>query len=616
MADEGRDTRELARLRRSRRTVLRGGLLAGAGLAAAGLIGCSDDDDAAPAAPTEAAPTETVQPTPGAGAAGRQPTQPAGPEPDYVTRARADGAPFPYNFEERTGPPQEGGVLRIGVTWSIGSWDISKSSVGGTTAVPEATNSRLLGIVHGPPPADKFRIALEPELARSWERSEDGLSYTFHLVEGVRFQNVDPVNGRPLTSEDVKFVYERQASEGANQAPFRLLDTIETPDDNTVVIRLTRPSPDFLVPLASRVTSIYARELVDAGLLDTTSIGSGPLIVDEVGESSVRFANNPDFWGKTPYLDGMEFLVMPDADARMAALRAGALDFAYALPTSARQAAEILGTNPDFVITNDPILANTSTIGFNLTLDKWRDDRVRQALALGIDRQLLVDVLHDGAGAVVPGPAWPFAFDEQPSAERGDYGNWWRFDQGEARQLLAAAGAEGLEFDVIQAREYGATALKEDEILEDLWGQIGVRMRIDRVGFNAFNAQWLEVSYPDAADGWATAPPSIDGFYYDQLHSQSPFNRWYIDDPQIDEWAEQQSSELDPDARKAILRRIWDRELDHQWRIMTSLPFGWTGYQPWLRGTRWNFPHVGYHWFYRWGQNYPEIWLAAGSRPV
>ena len=592
------------RRRRGRRAVLRGGLLGGAGLAAAALIGCSGDDDAADdgAAPTAAAAGQAAEATPTSRAA-------SGPEPDYITRARADGAPYAYNFEEPDGPPKTGGVLRVGVTWSIGSWDISKSSSGGTTAVPEATNSRLLGIRHGPPPADKYQIELEPELAQSWERSADGLSYTFHLVEGVTFQNVAPVDGRPFTADDVRFVYERQASEGANQAPFRLLDTIETPDDSTVVLHLTRPSPDFLVPLASRIASIYARELVDLDLLDTTSIGTGPLIVGEVSGSSVQLVNNPDFWGKTPYLEGMDFLVMQDTPARLAALRAGELDFGYALPDNPREAAELLDTNPDFVVTNDPILSNTSTIAFNLTLEKWQDERVRRALALGMDRELLVDVLHDGAGAVVPGPAWPFVFDEQPSAANGDYGNWWRFDQNEARQLLAAAGAEGLEFDLIQTPAYGATAAREDEILQDLWAQIGVTMRINEIDSNEFNSQWLGVSYPDAADGWGTAAPTIDGFYLDQLHSQSTSNRWHIDDPQIDAWAEQQSSELDPDARRAILRQIWDRELDQQWRIMTTAGFGWTGYPPWLRGTRWNFPYVGYHWFYRWGQNYPEIWL-------
>jgi peptide/nickel transport system substrate-binding protein len=604
MAEASQDWRELVGHRLSRRTVLRGGLLGGAGLAAAALIGCGDDDDDDDDATATA--TQGAQATADTGGDGGDGDggETAADEPAYVTQARVDGAPFPYNFAEPATTPKEGGILNVGVTWSIGSWDISKSSAGGSTAVPEATNSRLLGIVHGPPPADKFQIVLEPELP-----SEDGLTYTFHLEEGVTFQNVDPVNGRPFTSEDVKFVYERQGSEGANQAPFRLVDSIDTPDENTVTITLTQPSPDFLVALGTRVTSIYARELVDQELIDTTSIGTGPLIVDEVTEASVRLVNNPDFWGKKPFLDGMEFKVMQDTAARMAALRVGQLDFAYSLPGNPQQAAEILDTNPDCVITSDPILSSTSTIGFNLTLDKWKDDRVRQALALGMDRELMVDLLHDGAAKIVPAMAWPFVFDETPTAENGDFGRWWRFDQDEATKLLAAAGAEGFEFDVIQTPAYGATAVKEDEILQDLWGQIGVQMNINNIDYTEFNSQWLGVNYPDAADGWGTAPPSIDGFYFDQLHSESTFNRWFIDDPQIDEWAEAQSSELDPEARKEILRKIWDREVDHQWRLMTTTAFGWTGYQPWLRGTRWNFPYIGYHWFYRWGQNYPEIWL-------
>ena len=177
----------MLRQRASRRAVMRGALLGGAGLAAAALIGCGDGDDdddgAAPAA--TAAPTTAPTAAPTATAA---PTEPPLSEAAQGVRAlnaqaEKDGAPFPYDFEEPDTPPKAGGILKMAYRFDIGSWDQSKVGVVGTTLYNQAAYNRLVGFKHGPG-VSKFLNEIEPELAQTWELSDDGLTYTFNIVPG------------------------------------------------------------------------------------------------------------------------------------------------------------------------------------------------------------------------------------------------------------------------------------------------------------------------------------------------------------------------------------------------------------------------------------------------
>ena len=91
-----------------------------------------------------------------------------------------------------------------------------------------------------------------------------------------------------------------------------------------------------------------------------------------------------------------------------------------------------------------PLTSNTFTFALNLTLPKFQDDRVRQALSLGMDRELMIVLLGEGAGRSLPVIPWDFIFDKEPTAESGLLGEWWTHDPTKAKQLLSAAGAENL----------------------------------------------------------------------------------------------------------------------------------------------------------------------------
>ena len=587
-----------------RRDVLKGAFAGGLGLATAAIIGCDDDDD-----------DDDDATTPGA-AATTPATETAEPEaevPEAVRlmneQAERDGSRYPYAYADPPGEPKEGGVLKVAVSWQVGTFDLTKSQAGGSVSVPDTTYNRLLGFVHGPE-AIKFERVLEPELAQDWEQSPDGLEHTFNLAQGVKFHNVPPLDGRDFTAEDVLFAYQRQSSEGVGTAPFGLVENMEVVDDHTFRMTLSKPSPDFLFPFAERWMSIYPRELVDEGIIDTAAIGTGPLIVREIEAGShVILDTNPDYWepnrhGRGPWLDGLEFRIMSDIEARRGQFRAGQVEFAFRIPSTPQEAEVLLSTNPDIVVLADPILSNGRAVGFNNTTPKFQDDRVRGALSLGLDREQNVQVLYDGIGTYMPGAAWPFVFDQTPTGDQ--LGPWWRYDPDEAVKLLQAAGQENLQFRLFMAPENDPR--NELELMQEQWRGIGVTVDLDQVGYTEFNAKWVQADYDEAAAGFG-ASGGADGSYHSDVHSQSPVNRWHIDDPQIDEWADAQRVELDPVARRELHTNIWFRLLEKAYRIELAITFSLSAYQPSLRFVRYAGAFGSYHWFNRWGDPFPDVWI-------
>ena len=116
-------------------------------------------------------------------------------------------------------------------------------------------------------------MELQPELAQSWESSPDGLTHTFHLVPGVTWHNVSPVNGRPFVADDVVYAYQRYTT-SISASYLTNMASVTAPDAATVRIQLKRPAPDFLVPLGGRFLVIFPREVADSGSMDKVSIGT------------------------------------------------------------------------------------------------------------------------------------------------------------------------------------------------------------------------------------------------------------------------------------------------------------------------------------------------------
>jgi peptide/nickel transport system substrate-binding protein len=254
---------------------------------------------------------------------------------------------------------------------------------------------------------------IEPDLATAWEQPDD-LTLTFTVREAT-FQD-----GTPFTSADVKATLElvKDPPEGINSLRSSWLepiDTIETPDDRTAVLHLNRPSAFMFNSLGAQTMAIYAGKDIaaDPHFHETNVNGTGPFLKDEIQQGSLyAFNKNPDYWDEgKPYLDRIEFNIIPEAVARFAAWKGGNLD---AYSPQAAEVAEIEG------ISDASYVKNGGTAYWVMTVptqrDPWKDQRLWTAIALSVNKDDFNQAQFLGtsafSGGMPPGSEWGLSEEE------------------------------------------------------------------------------------------------------------------------------------------------------------------------------------------------------------
>ena len=358
--------------------------------------------------------------------------------------------------------------------------------------VTEQTSDRLVGMEVG-------GSALVPALAEAWSASEDGLTYTFKLRRGVKWQsNAAFKPAREFNADDVVFTFSRMADKAA---PYHGLDSaypefqellepafkaIRKLDDHTVAIDLKQPYAPLLNALSMQPFSIssaeYAEAMQRAGTpeqLDRSPIGTGPFqFVQYATGSTVRFRAFPDFWGKaagsprTAKVDNLVFTITPDPAVRYAKLRAGECQVVrYPNPADL----DAMRADPGVRVLESPVAA-ISYISFRTDRKPMSDPRVREALSIAVDLDSLVRVVYQGSGrptaAMVPTALWGRDDTLRPRA----------YDPVRAKQLLAEAGyPDGFETDlwaIPVVRAYMPNGRRAAEMIQADWAKVGVSARI------------------------------------------------------------------------------------------------------------------------------------------
>ncbi len=554
-----------------RRSFIRGTALATSGVAAAAHIGCGGDDE---------------EPSGGNGGTPAKTASPGSGEP-FVGITTTTGRQIPYNYPEPAVQPKPGGVATQRYTFDPGQMDPAVSAAGGTLTAANAAYDRLIG-VYGKADADPVAInQLEPSLAARWETSPDGLTYTFALQPNVKWQNIAPLNGRPFVAEDARYALNRYKTEGVHQQYFTEVDTMEAPNDTTLVIKLKRPQPDFIFPLSTAYTTIHPKEIVDDGSIKSRAIGTGPMIVERWDAGSGgSFVRNPDYWQGPTLLERFELPYMLDPSAGLAAFRVGQVDWGVTAPRE-EDLEKLLETNPDIQYYASPVFTGTFSIAFNNELPMWSDERIRRAISLSVDRETLGGVIYGKLANSVPVMDWRFFWDEQPTVESGHLGNWWRTDINEAKQLLNAAGQENFGFEMQYYNYAPESNQRQNEILVDQLRAAGIQLKASSVEYSQFNSQWTtRQGSAQAYDGWLAFNPTGQHYVFGLHHSTSPGNRYRIHDAEIDAWADQHQVELDEDTRLELAQKVWNKVYDQVYRVDKPAGSAITVQQPWLRGLR------------------------------
>lgn len=317
---------------------------------------------------------------------------------------------------------------------------------------------------------------IQPALAEDWTVSEDRKTYTFTLREGVKFSN-----GADLTSEDVKFSYERAKNEWTNAlgAKMDVVDSIATPDDSTVEITLATPSNQWLFNLTTLIGAVFDTEGTED--LANEAIGTGPYAIEKFTRGqSIDFVARDDYWGEAPAVKNVEFKYFTDAVSAANALKSGEIDVVSNL-----QAPELAG---DFQSADYQIISGTTNGEVVLTMNNadgiFKDKRAREAVMYAIDRKAVLDTAWAGYGELIGSMVPP----TDPYYE--DLTGVWPYDPKKAKQLIDDAGLTGEEFTFTVPNLPYAKAISE--IVSSQLSEGGLTAKIET---QEFPAVWLDKTF-------------------------------------------------------------------------------------------------------------------------
>lgn len=318
---------------------------------------------------------------------------------------------------------------------------------------------------------------VQPLLAKSWEISPDGLTYTFRLQEGVKFHD-----GSTFDSADVKFAFDRARdpkSTNAQKQIFAPIDSIETPDPSTVVIKLKETSGNFLTYLGWGDAVIVAPET--AANNAANPVGTGPFKFKSWTRGDrVELVKNPDYWQKDKVkLESVTFRFISDSQAQVAAVRAGDVD-AFPNLAAPELFAEFQKDSRFRAVAGNT--EGETVAGLNSAKKPFDDVRVRRALMHAIDRQALIEGAYSGFGT----PIGSFFSPNHPAYV--DTTGIVPYDPAKAKALLAEAGyGNGLSITIKTPQM--AYASRSAELISAMLAEVGVDLKIIPT---EFPAKWIE----------------------------------------------------------------------------------------------------------------------------
>ncbi|MHB8577009.1 MAG: ABC transporter substrate-binding protein [Dehalococcoidia bacterium] len=447
-------------------------------------------------------------------------------------------------------------------------------------------HNRLIRTVQGAEAKDSNDFTLKGDLADKWEQP-DPASLTFHLNQGVTWHNKPPVNGRELTSQDIKNTFESYAKSGAHTGAFDLLDHVEIPDKYTAKFVLKQGFGGMLEVLTSPTQWVFAQEIVDKeGDLKNTTVGTGPFVMDSF-ERKVGFkaSKNPNYFIKgQPYLDAFEQPFIPDGSARIAGFRSGQFDSLTGLTPS--DVDPIVKSNPDTQV--QEIAAIHSVFGIAVAANKppYNDPRVRQAISMAVDRNAQLQSIFTGHATYGWGIPWIYFQDAPVTLDQ--LGPYWKFDPTEAKKLLAAAGKPDGFKDTLMYFEYSTAMTSQVQLAQaDLKKNLNIDLTIRQLDYPTWFQEYTSHKWTGTAWGFQIGSSStLDDFTFQNIQSKSVANYWYVDDPQIDDLAAKIRAETDNTKKRDLAKQMFQRELDQAWRLWMPYTNAFYVLKPYVRNFR------------------------------
>lgn len=479
---------------------------------------------------------------------------------------------LPPGLEE--GAPRPGGTLVVRINANPPSLDPLLDSDWWTSRI---ARHNLLETLVQSDPRDHPRYRPIPALATSWEVSEDRLVYTFHLRDGVRWHD-----GRPFTSRDVKFTFDRILDPDVRAMHVRQsfvdLASVATPDERTVVLRFRKPFVWVLEKLAGvPILPAHAFEGYEGPKFNTAPyhrapIGTGPFrFVSFEDAKAITFERNDEYWGKKAWVDRVVYRIVPEPNVAQQLLLRGEIDLDISL--TAEQYVK-LAWEPKVVERYHRVKYFENAfawIGWNNRRELFRDARVRRALAMLLDRETVRTGLYEGLPELANCVFYHLGPGCDPATKVPD------FDPEGAMRLLEEAGWRDTDGDGIldkDGRPFRFTMTipsgnPVNEAVVLLYKQqlyrAGIEMELQKIEWSVYAARLRSQQFDACMLQWVSSDAEIDPFqiwHSSQVDGGSNYVGFVH--PEIDRLAERVRSTFDPDERQAIYRRFNQLVIDEQ----------------------------------------------------
>jgi peptide/nickel transport system substrate-binding protein len=497
-------------------------------------------------------------------------------EAEEEDESDADVDDEPVEDDESEDEPEEvddgqyGGTLNVALNADLTTMDPHMSTAAVDRQVYQNVFNKLVDI--------EENLEIIPELAETWDITDEGDEYTFHLVEGVEFHDGDTFN-----AEAARINFERMLDEelgSPRRAEILQVEEVEVVDDQTFTLHLETAFSPLLATLSDRAGMMISPTAIDelGDDLARQPVGTGGFtFVEWVTDDHLTLSRNDDYWEDgLPYLDEVIYRPITDAAVRLTSLQT---DEVQIIDDISARDIEQAQADPDLVFSEVPGLAFTY-IQLNHQVEPLDNLDLRQAIAWTIDREAINDTLFFGTGdaAQTPIPPSSWAYDPDVRVYEQDYDM--------AQQKLEEGGMpDGFSFSMMVTNTPDAIQLAE--AYQDQMAGAGIDVELELLEFGTLLDRLNAEDFEAVSLGWS-GRPDPDGNIYGYFHSEGGFNRAGYGNPEVDDLLDQTRAVTDQDERRELYSELTRIVAEEVGMIFIRFPGQIKIHQPRVQG----FTHI------------------------
>ena len=428
------------------------------------------------------------------------------------------------------------------------------------------------------------------DLAESWAWDASGTKLTFKLREGVKWHD-----GQPFTAKDVKCTIDKLT--GKDKDSFRknpraiwyqYVKDVVPNGDHQVTFEMTRPQPAILSMLASGYSPIYPCH-VSSRDMRTKPVGTGPFkFVELKANESMRLVRNPDYFKKgKPYVDAIEMRIIPNRSTRILAFQAGEFDMTFSQDITIPLLKDMKAQSPNAICDVTPQYVHRNLM-VNREVAPFNEPKLRQALALALDRKAFIDILTEGKGDLgvnmLPGPEGQWSMPPEELAKMHGYGDVEK-NRAEAKKIMESLGYSATNTLKVKMSTRNIAIYRDPAvILIDQLKQIYVDAELEVVDTTIWHAKAARKDYTLGMNLTGMSVDDPDPVFYENYACKSERNYTQYCNPEVDKMIDEQSQEKDVAKRKKLVWAIEQKLNDDLARPVIYHPRDATCWHPHVKG--------------------------------